>query len=95
MKNLDALVGNPGHDNSRYCFAKPNEIYVVYSPDGGETTIDLREAEGAYTVDWFNPRSGGELIEARDRDVAGGVKAAIGPPPQDPQQDWLILLRRK
>ena len=40
MKNADALVGNEQHDNSRYCFAKPGELYLVYLPLGGTTSLD-------------------------------------------------------
>ena len=32
MTNADALVGNEKHDNSRYCFAKANEMYLVDLP---------------------------------------------------------------
>jgi hypothetical protein len=42
MRNADALIGNATHDNSKYCLAKPGEIYLVYLPSGGTTDLDLR-----------------------------------------------------
>ena len=42
-----------------YVLAKPNEVYVVYLPDGGSTNISL--PSGTWQVQWFNPRSGGAL----------------------------------
>ena len=50
MKNADELVGNEKHDNSRYCFAKANEVYLVYLPSGGTATLDLVEGERQFTV---------------------------------------------
>jgi len=58
MKNADELVGNPQHDNSRYCFAKTNEIYLVYLPTGATAQLDLN---GSFTVSWFDPRNGGPM----------------------------------
>ena len=61
MTNADALVGNPRHDNSRYCFAKPGAVYVVYLPSGGTAELDLSAAAGEFRMQWFNPRRGGKL----------------------------------
>ncbi|WP_145370715.1 DUF5060 domain-containing protein [Maioricimonas rarisocia] len=94
MKNADDLVGNPEHDNSKYCFAKAGELYLVYLPDGGSTTLDLSNADGTYKVAWFNPRSGGELTDGSVAEVAGGETVRIGTPPADTDQDWLAIIRR-
>ena len=55
-------------DNGRaanaYVIAKPGRIYAVYLPKGG--TTDLRIEEGSYTVQWYNPRTGGAL-QGRER----------------------------
>ena len=61
MSNADDLVGNSAHDNSRYCFAKPGALYLVYLPAGGTADLDLRQATGAFTLAWFDPRNGGPL----------------------------------
>ena len=50
MNNADHLIGNPENNNSRYCLAKENEVYLVYLPTGGSTELDLSEAKGSFTV---------------------------------------------
>jgi Domain of unknown function (DUF5060)/Putative collagen-binding domain of a collagenase len=92
MQNANALVGNAKSDNSRYCFAKPGELYLVYLPNGGTTDLDLTSAKGTFTVKWFNPRKGGALVPAGN--ITAGGKVALGPPPADVGEDWLILIQR-
>ncbi len=41
----DELVGNAKHDNSKYCLAQRGEVYLVYLPHGGETELDLSDAQ--------------------------------------------------
>ena len=60
MSNADDLVGNPEHDNSRYCFAQPDKLYLVYLPEGGIGSLNLASAAGNFEVNWFNPRTGGD-----------------------------------
>lgn len=45
-----------------YVFAKPGEIYAVYRTNGGSTGINL--PAGSWSVQWFNPRTGGGLSAA-------------------------------
>ncbi|MBM3878796.1 MAG: DUF5060 domain-containing protein [Verrucomicrobia bacterium] len=94
MRNADALVGNPKHDNSRYCLAKAGELYVVYLPNGGSTGLDLSAARGTFTVRWFNPRAGGALQTGPVREVQATSQADLGRPPTEPDLDWVILIRR-
>ena len=61
MKNADGLVGNEKHDNSRYCFAKANEVYLVYLPSAARRRSILSKAAGQFTVEWFDPRNGGAM----------------------------------
>jgi hypothetical protein len=95
MENADALAGNPKRDNSRYCFAKRGEAYLVYLPEGGSAELDLSGASGAFRVQWFNPRAGGELADGSVKEVAGGAAVSLGDPPVDPKEDWLIVVRQK
>jgi hypothetical protein len=44
-------------------------------------------------VKWFNPRTGGELVEGSVQGVKGGAKINLGNPPSDEEQDWLIVVR--
>jgi hypothetical protein len=94
MTNADELVGNEKHDNSRYCFAKPNEVYLVYLPSGGTATLDLSKAAGQFTVEWFDPRNGGALKRGSVATVKGGGAAALGMPPDSAGEDWLAVVRR-
>jgi hypothetical protein len=94
MKNADELVGNEKHDNSRYCFAKANDVYLVYLPSGGTTLLDLSKASGQFAVEWFDPRNGGPLKRGSVPSVKGGAQATLGEPPDNPQEDWLAVVRR-
>ena len=94
MTNADGLVGNDKYDNSRYCFAKANELYLVYLPSGGTATLDLSKATGSYTVEWFDPRNGGPLKQGNVNTVKAGGAAALGTPPDNTHEDWLAVVRR-
>ncbi|MBB3207259.1 hypothetical protein FHS27_003078 [Rhodopirellula rubra] len=95
MKNFDDLVGNPKRGVSKFCFAKPNEVYLVYLPDGGTTELDLSDATGRYSVQWFNPRSGGTLAAGSVSTVEGGAGVSLGTAPETPEEDWLVVLRKR
>jgi hypothetical protein len=62
----------------------------VYLPAGGQTKLDLSAASGAFTVAWFNPRSGGALQAAAP--VNGGASVSLSAPSTD---DWLAVVRRR
>jgi hypothetical protein len=94
MKNANALIGNPTNDNSKYCLARAGELYLVYLPNGGTTALDLSGVSGSFTVQWFNPRSGGPLVDGAVKSVNAGGQVALGPPPADAAQDWLVVIRR-
>ena len=76
MQPADELVGNSAHDNSKYCFAKRGEIYVVYLPQGGTTDLDL--PKGTFVVKWFDPENGGPLMDGSVKTVQGGSPVSIG-----------------
>ncbi|MCR9294214.1 MAG: DUF5060 domain-containing protein, partial [bacterium] len=110
MTNADALVGNPDHGNSSYCFAKPDQLYLVYLPEGGTVKLDLSGSQGEFSVAWFNPRTGGELEMGSIHSVTAGSSVSIGMPPSnqsnagvssgnqvgsDEANDWLAVIKRK
>ncbi len=94
MENADGLVGNSEHRPGKFCLAKADSVYLVYLPDGGTVDLDLTGAGGQFRVEWFNPRSGGPLQTSEVKHVSGGQKVALGAPPEDAQEDWLVVLRR-
>jgi hypothetical protein len=93
MTNADTLVGNKKNDNSKFCFAKSGEIYLVYLPNGGTSDLDLAGATGTFHVKWFNPRTGGDLASGSKSTVDGGSQVNLGQPPADPTEDWLVVIR--
>lgn len=93
MTNADELVGNPSHDNSRYCFADPGKLYLVYLPTGGTAELDLTGARGEFSVAWLNPRTGGALQIGTVAHVRDGAPTSLGLPPVDPAEDWLAVVR--
>jgi hypothetical protein len=94
MRAADDLVGNAAGDNSRYAFAQPGELYLVYLPAAGPVTLDLRGAAGTFTVRWFDPRRGGTLRRGTVDTVRGGSSVTIGAPPDSVSEDWLAVVRR-
>lgn len=95
MQPADELVGNPKHDNNCYCLAKPGDVYVVYHPGGELPPLDLSDTDGSFTVQWYNPRVGGQLAEGSVKLIEGGGKHQLGNPPADPDEDWAVLIKRK
>ena len=95
MKNMDKLVGNPDHGVSKFCFAKPSNTYLVYLPDGGTSSLDLRNAKGKFRVEWFDPRTGGDLHTGSVTAVSGGRKVDLGTPPNEVKEDWLVVVRAR
>ena len=94
MRNADALVGNPRHDNSRWCFAQPGTLYLIYLPTGGTSDLDLGGTTGQFAVRWFDPRNGGALTRGSIAGVTGGSRVALGMPPDNQSEDWLAVVRR-
>ena len=99
MKPSDELVGTPKNDNDKYCFAKPGEIYLVYlanigSLEGGSFELDLSEHSGEFSVVWYNPQIGGDLIQDEQTTIAGGRKVNIAST-KSGKDDWLAIIKRK
>ncbi|MHC4424311.1 MAG: putative collagen-binding domain-containing protein, partial [Planctomycetota bacterium] len=84
MSPDDSLV------STGWCLAKPGQVYAVYLPDGG--TADLNLAAGSYTVQWYNPRAGGELKNGSVTKVTGPGEICLGNPPADGGKDWVVLV---
>jgi hypothetical protein len=78
-----------------YCFAKPGRIYAVYLREGGTTSLDLGDSSVTYTVQWYNPRTGGPLQTGSKTTLAGPGQVSIGYPPNDTEKDWIALIKRK
>ena len=83
-----------------YCFAKPGQIYAVYLPApkelaSGSTGLDLGDSSASFTVQWFNPRTGGALQTGTKAQITGHGSTQIGHPPSDTDKDWVALIKLK
>jgi len=78
-----------------YCFAKPGEIYAIYLPTGSTTHLDLGNSSATFTVQWYNPRTGGQLQTGTVTTITGPCPVAIGHPPKDIDKDWVALVKLK
>jgi hypothetical protein len=91
MAPADELTAAPDD----YCFARPGEVYAVYLPSGGTTSLDLGNSSATFTIQWFNPRRGEGILPLSPATITGPGPAAIGQPPRDTDKDWVALIKRK
>ena len=84
----DLLSGAAG-----YCLCKVGSVYVVYLKNCDGAKLDLRDAQGSFEVQWFNPREGGPLLTGGVPAIQGGKSRSLGAPPKDPEMDWVVLIR--
>ncbi|HOF42199.1 MAG TPA: hypothetical protein PLD73_19200, partial [Candidatus Hydrogenedentes bacterium] len=78
----------PGH-----VFAKPGECYAVYLPIAQPTgTLDLTDAAGEFIQRWYDPRAG--VFAGNETTVTGGSLLRLGPAPEKPGRDWVVLITR-
>ncbi|MEL7340471.1 MAG: Ig-like domain-containing protein, partial [Bacteroidota bacterium] len=95
MEPADDLIGNGNNSNSRYCLAQDGEVYAIYLPDGSASfSLDLQGVSGSFDVKWFDPRNGGALLNGSSTSVAGGSSVSLGTPPNNPGEDWVILVKK-
>lgn len=63
--------------STKHCLANPGQEYLVYLPNGGETTVDLSTAPGMFQVEWFNPAEG---TSSTGEALAGGGQRTLRAP---------------
>jgi len=104
FENIPYWDMEPEHEliNSKeaYCFRKTNEVYVVYIPDSKNYSIDLSAAKGEFSIQWYDPLSGGDLQQGSNKTIEGGKIQELGKPPINIQnsnsiQDWVALIKLK
>ncbi len=91
MVSTDQLI----NDQHAYCFSKSNDTYVVYDWRVEDLTLDLSGASGTYNVSWFDPITGGDLKKSDIKMIEGDKIQALGNPPGNPDQDWVILIKKQ
>ena len=63
--------------------------------EGGSADLDLSKTRGRYSVNWYNPRSGGNLQNGTVKTINGEKKVNIGLPPDSNTEDWLVIIRKR
>lgn len=86
---LAASRPRPELASTRYALAAANRQFLVYAPKGGRFTVDLRKAQGRYSVEWFRPETG-RTLERGKRRRGGAVRSFAAPFPGSS----VLLLRR-
>lgn len=62
MENANNLT----RSEKDFVFSVDGELYVIYLPAGGGSALNLQGNSGTYTVDWYNPRTGGDLQKGNE-----------------------------
>lgn len=77
-----------------YCFAKPGEVYAVYLPNNQTAMLDLANESGEWTIKWFSPTKGGDLMTGSQQISKASEAFSLGSPPDSKSdQDWAVLIR--
>lgn len=102
MSRANTLVPQYGSVSSNgfaYCFAKKGSIYAAYfSPtylQNNTAKLNVETNAGNYSIQWFNPRTGGSLIGgtiSNYTNVSGWI--LLGTPGTDLSNDWVALVKR-
>jgi hypothetical protein len=93
MQNRDELLDMSG----AYCLAKEEDYYVLFFPKGAakQRYLSLKNGDKAYSVQWYNPRTGGALAAGTVAEIKGVGRQEIGLPPKEIKQDWVALVKRQ
>ena len=92
MEPADELTS----DTLSFCLAKENEVYAIFIPENLETTeINFKDTQGEFSVQWYNPRAGGNLLSGSVEAIEANGVTSIGFPPEDKEKDWLVLVKKK
>ncbi len=91
----DHSLGGSASGANTYVLAKTGETYALYNDrNGSGLTLDLSGVSGTFEVQWFNPRSGGNLLDGTVTTVQGGGVVSIGSAPNTTGQDWAAIVSR-
>jgi hypothetical protein len=73
--------------------AQRGRVYAIYLPKANPTgELDLSGTTRIYTQQWYNPRTG--VFEGEKSAKSGGGWVPLGLPPEDPEDDWVVLVNR-
>jgi len=74
--------------STKYCLAKAGSEYLVYLPERGSVSMNLGDAEGEFTIEWFSPVEGSTV---NGEPVQGGGEVKLVSPFEG---DAVVYLRK-
>ena len=78
-----------------YCLAQPGVVYAIYDQRKGTSfQLDLSGIEDTFTVQWLNPREGGDWQTGSVKSVKGGGIVDLGQAPNTLDQDWCCIVSK-
>lgn len=81
-------------EGETYVLAQPGKAYAIYNDScGKDFALDLTQADGRFTVKWFDPRETGSFA-AKPKTIKGGAKRNLGNAPTETGQDWACLVEK-
>jgi hypothetical protein len=86
----------PDGSNNWVLSSGGGDILVLYRKSIDELGISTVGLSGRYSIDWYNPREGGALMEGSvPMIIAGGsTPVSYGDAPASDDKDWVVLIRR-
>ena len=75
--NLNTCVPRSELCTSTYCLADAGREYLCFYPCGGHEGIDLWDAPGRFSVEWFDPATG---ERRQGEELSGAKRYALGAP---------------
>jgi hypothetical protein len=76
---VDLAAMRPRWDvcSTKYCLVSPGREYLVYQPQSGRISVDLRGTQGTFRARWFHPTTGRSV---GGRQVRGGGRVTLPSP---------------
>ncbi|MCP4424941.1 MAG: DUF5060 domain-containing protein, partial [Chloroflexi bacterium] len=93
MEPADELLSEEAvyHLEGGQALAQAGQIYAVYLPVAEDSAVlDLSGINGRFQQRWYNPRTG--QFEGELQILEAGDWVNLGLPPNQPKNDWVILL---
>ncbi|TWT39797.1 hypothetical protein KOR42_51750 [Thalassoglobus neptunius] len=79
-----------------FCLADPGSVYAIYDQRKGTGfQLNLNDSQGEFTVQWINPREGGDWATGSTSTVTGGSVVDLGNAPDSLKSDWCCIVSRK
>ena len=77
--------------NKAFIAYKPGRVYLIFLPDGGSTTLHVKETKANYDIRYINLRSG-EWLEKRTQKISMEGTTQFSAPDN---HEWLIVITKQ